>query len=127
MDSSNGSVVKLVSAYYEAVGKKNIPAVANLLHPDVSLTGPLGNAKGKAAVLQAVTGFATLLKSLRVKAAFTSEDQAMVNYDVDFGEPFGLCRSAALLWLRDDAIVGIELFFDARPFEDNTAKGTSVS
>jgi hypothetical protein len=42
----------------------------------------------------------------------------MVNYEVDFGEPFGLCRSAALFTFEDNLIARLELFFDARPFSN---------
>jgi ketosteroid isomerase-like protein len=107
----------IASAYYEAVSKRDIQSVARLLHPDVRLLGPLGNAEGKESVLQAVTRFAGLLKSLRVNICFGSGDQAVVNYDADCGEPFGVIRSVALISLKDDRIARIELFFDARPFE----------
>ena len=122
MNRSRDSIAKLAQTYYEAVLNKNVPHVAALLHPEVSLLGPLGNATGKEAVLGAITGFANFLRSLRVKAIFASEDQAMVNYDVDFGGPFGVCRSAALLSFRVDTIASIELFFDARPFGNYSAK-----
>ncbi|RXH58158.1 nuclear transport factor 2 family protein [Granulicella sibirica] len=109
--------VTIAGAYYEAVSKKESESVATLLHHDVRLIGPLGNAEGKESVLQAVMRFAGLLKSLRVNVSFGSGDQAVVNYDVDFGEPFGVIRSLALISLKDNLIARIELFFDARPFE----------
>jgi SnoaL-like protein len=115
------TTVNLALAYYQAVGNKNAGAVAEFLHPDVRLIGPLGEHAGKEAVLKAVTNFATLLKRLRVCASFGSSDQAMVNYEVDFGEPFGICRSAALITFQENQIARLELFFDARPFEKNTA------
>lgn len=117
METLKEAAVTLANAYYEAVSNKDTQSVANLLHSDVRLIGPLGNAEGKESVLQAVTRFATLLKSLHVNVSFGSEDQAMVNYDVDFGQPFGTCRSVALISIRDNLIARIELFFDARPFE----------
>jgi hypothetical protein len=89
--------VNLANAHYQALGNKNTIGVAELLHSDVHLIGPLGEQVGMEAVLPAVTKFATLLKSLRVRASFGSRDKAMVNYEVDFGEPFGICRSAALI------------------------------
>jgi hypothetical protein len=82
----------------------------------VRLIGPLGNVDEKESVLQAVTSFAGLLKSLQVTVSFGFEDRAVVNYDVDFGAPFGVIRSVALISVRDNLICRIELFFDARPF-----------
>ena len=116
----------LADAYYQAVANKDLPTIANLLHTNVYLVGPLGHAEGKESVLRAVTGFATLLRSLRVNVIFGSEDQAMVNYDVDFGDPFGNVRSAALISCKDNLIARIELFFDARPFKENTSGFTAI-
>jgi hypothetical protein len=33
----------LADAYYQAVGNKDLPTIANLLHTDVRLIGPLGH------------------------------------------------------------------------------------
>lgn len=117
MTISTETTVTIATVYYQALGNKDTAGVAKLLHPDVRLIGPLGEFAGEEAVLQAVTRLATLLKSLRVNASFGSQDQAMVNYDVDFGQPIGVCRTAALLTFQDSLIARIELFFDARPFE----------
>jgi hypothetical protein len=114
--------VNLANTYYQAMANKDIGGVASLLHPDVRLIGPLGEVAGKESVLQAVTRFAALLRSLRVHASFGSKDQAMVNYDVDFGQLFGICHTAALITFEDNLIARIELFFDARPFEKIAAK-----
>ncbi len=116
----------LATTYYQAVANKDLVTIAHLLHTNVRLVGPLGNAEGKESVLGAVTGFATLIKSLRVNAIFSSEHQAMVNYDVDFGDPFGDVRSAALITYKDNHIAGIELFFDARPFAKDSSISVSV-
>jgi hypothetical protein len=40
----------------------------------------------------------------------------MLAYEADFGEPVGICRTAVLMTFKDDLIVLIELFYDARPF-----------
>jgi ketosteroid isomerase-like protein len=116
------TTVNLALAYYQAVGNKDTVALAEFLHPDVRLIGPLDEVAGKEAVHQAVTKFAALFKSLRVRASFGSQDQAMVNYDVDFGQPFGICRTVSLLTFQQNLIARIELFFDARPFEKNAPK-----
>lgn len=117
MEALTQETATIANKYYEAVSSKHTQNVAILLHPDVRLIGPLGNADGKESVLQAVTRFAGLLKSLHVIVSFGSEDRAVVNYDVNFGKPFGIIRSVALISVRDNLISRIELFFDARPFE----------
>jgi hypothetical protein len=42
-----------------------------------------------------------------------------LTYDVDFGEPIGICRTAELMTFEGSLIMRIELFYDARPFERN--------
>lgn len=107
-----------IETYYTTLAGKNISALGKYLHPDVQFLGPLGEEKGKEAVLQATTQFASLFKSLKIRTKFGSENQAMIVYDVDFPEPVGLTRTAALMTFQGDMIVKIELFFDARPFEN---------
>jgi hypothetical protein len=114
--------VASAEAYYKAMNDKDFAGVATHLHPDVRFMGPLADLTGKEAVLEAAKRFATLTKSLKVRAKFGSHDEAMLTYDVDFGEPIGICRTAALLTFQDSLVARIELFYDARPFEKNLKK-----
>jgi SnoaL-like protein len=111
--------VSSAEAYYKAMNDKDLPGVAKHLHPDVRFIGPLADLTGKEAVLEAAKRFATLIKSLRVHAKFGSDDMAMLAYEVDFGEPIGICRTAVLMTFNEALIARIELFYDARPFEKN--------
>lgn len=111
------TMLNLAEAYYRAIGNKDTASVAELLHPEVHLIGPLREVSGKEAVLGAITSYVAQIKGLSIHAGFGSEEQAMVNYDVDFGQPLGICRTAALLTFQDRLIARLELFFDARPFE----------
>ncbi len=122
MTTLTGSTVALANAYYQAMGDKDMAGVAQHLHPDVHFIGPLAELVGKEAVLEAATRFATLIKSLTVRTGVGSEEQAMLAYDADFGEPIGTCRTAALVTFKDNLISRIELFYDARPFEKNLKK-----
>ena len=111
--------VASAEAYYQAMNDKDLAGVATHLHPDVQFMAPLADLTGKEAVLEAVKRFVSLTKSLRVRAKFGSDDKAMLSYDVDFGEPVGICRTAALMTFEGSLIMRIELFYDARPFERN--------
>jgi hypothetical protein len=51
----------------------------------------------------------------------------MLAYDVDLGEPTGMCRTAVLMTFDNGLITCIELFFDARPFEKSSTKETIFS
>jgi len=119
--------VTTAEAYYEAMNDKDLAGVARHLHPDVRFVGPMADLVGKEAVLEAAKRFVTLIKSLRVRAKFGSDDTAMLAYDVDFGEPIGICRTAVLMTFKDGLIASIELFYDARPFEKNLKKDAIFS
>jgi len=119
--------VTTAEAYYEAMNDKDLAGVARHLHPDVRFVGPMADLVGKEAVLEAAKRFVTLIKSLRVRAKFGSDDTAMLAYDVDFGEPIGICRTAVLMTFKQGLIASIELFYDARPFEKNLKKDAIFS
>ena len=119
--------VTTAEAYYEAMNNKDLAGVARHLHPDVRFVGPMADLVGKEAVLEAAKRFVTLIKSLRVRAKFGSDDTAMLAYDVDFGEPIGICRTAVLMTFKQGLIASIELFYDARPFEKNLKKDAIFS
>jgi ketosteroid isomerase-like protein len=119
--------VASAEAYYQAMHNKDLAGVARHLHPDVRFLGPLADLTGKEAVLEAAKRFVSLTKSLKVRAKFGSDNTAMLAYDVDFGEPIGICRSAVMMTFNDGLITRIELFYDARPFEKNLKKDAIFS
>lgn len=104
-------------AYYQAMSDKNIAFIEKCLHPDIQFIGPLGETKGKNAYLEAVRNFFSLFRKLVVRAQFDSSDQAMLAYDVDFPDPIGRIQTAVLITFKDNLIIRIELFFDARLIE----------
>ena len=105
------------AAYYKAMNDKDLASMARYLHSDVRLVTPMEELAGKEAVLEAAKRLLNLIKSIEVHAKFESEDQAMLTYNMDFGEPIGVCRAAALMTFKDGLIVRNEIFFDTRPFE----------
>lgn len=109
-------IVVSAVAYYKAMADKDLPGMARHLHPDVRLVTPMEELTGKEAVLEAANRLLNLIMSIKVHAKFGSEDQAMLTYDMDFAEPIGVCRAAALMTFKDGLIVRNEIFFDARPF-----------
>jgi len=95
---------------------KDAAGVAEHLHSDIQLIGPLATLAGKDAVLEAAKRFMSLIKEIRIHAKLASEQRVMLSYEADFGEPIGICRTAVLMTFKDDLIELIELFYDARPF-----------
>ena len=60
-------------AYYNALNKKNIDAVKELLHPDVQFSDPQETVIGREAVLNAAKGFAAIFNTLTIREKFGSE------------------------------------------------------
>lgn len=106
----------LAVAYYTALGKKDLEEVEKYLHPDIQLTDPQEQIIGKQAILSAAKGFSTVFKSLKIRAKFGSEDQAMIVYEVEIPGFAKNLQAASLLSFRDGLISKIELIYDTRCF-----------
>jgi hypothetical protein len=101
-------------AYYTALGEKNFNAVKEYLHPDIQFSDPQEKVIGREAVLKAAQRFAAIFKTLKVRAQFGSENQAMIVYDVEIpGLPKKL-QAASLLSFQEGLISKIELFYDSK-------------
>ncbi len=103
-------------AYYQAMNDKHPEGVANTLHPQVQLVGPLASLAGKEHVLEAARRYMSFVREITIRTRFSSENQVILTYDANFAEPIGVCRTAVLMTFKDALIQRIELFFDARPF-----------
>ena len=109
--------ISIAEAFYAAMGGKNIARMEQYVHPNIQFRGPLAEVTGKEEYLEVVKNFMDFFKTLTVRAKFGSEDQAMLVYDVEFPAPIGNCPSAALMTFKENLIIKVELFYDARPFE----------
>ena len=110
----------IAEAYYTAMSQKDLPAIEKYLHPDVVLLSPLAEVVGKGSVATSIKNFMAFFESLEIKLTFGSEDHAVVVYEVDFSN-IGKIRSVALMSFKKGLISHIELFYDARPFEEKKA------
>lgn len=104
----------LGTAYYTALGEKNLEAVKECLHPDIQFSDPQEKVIGREAVLAAAKGFTGIFKTLTIKAKFGSENQAMIVYEVEIPGLSKNLKSASLLSFQDGLISKIELFYDSR-------------
>lgn len=102
--------------YYKLIGAKNEEGIKKYLDSDVEFYSPLATLKGKEAVAETTAKFMNAFKSLKIRAKFGSEDQAMIVYDVDIPGVADNFPGASLLTFRNDLIVRIELFHDASHF-----------
>ncbi|MBP9877374.1 MAG: nuclear transport factor 2 family protein [Alphaproteobacteria bacterium] len=112
----------VVEAYYGYMLQKNFTAMGACLHPDVHFIGPLAELSGRDAVVEAAKRLSQMLADIHIRAKFATGDQIMLAYDFIFSGSIGKLRASVLMDFRDQQISKIELFYDARPFEDKRAE-----
>ncbi|MGA8163869.1 MAG: nuclear transport factor 2 family protein [Waddliaceae bacterium] len=110
------NVVDRAEKYYQLISEKNIREIKGFLDANVEFSGPLATLQGKEAVIEATSNFMKMFKSLKIRAKFGTDDQAMIVYDVDIPEVIEKFPGASLLSFRDGLIVRIELFYDGSFF-----------
>ena len=104
----------VAEGYYTAMGHKDLAAVERHLHPDIHLTGPMMDVRGKDAVLEAAKKFVEQFDTLTIRAKCASGNHAMLAYDLHCSEPIGRFRAAALVTVEGERVKSVELFFDPR-------------
>ncbi len=110
-------ILKIAEKYLKAWDEKDIDGIAKVLDPEVHFKGPVAETRGKDKFVQASQRMFGMMKSLQVRSKFAAGNQAIFTYDFVCVDPVGICRTAELITFKGDKIAGIELFFDARPFE----------
>lgn len=114
MQNSN---LSMAESYYAAMAEKNVSSMGKYLHSDFQLISPLAEGVGKKTVLEIITQAVSLFNILTVRAKFSSGDQVMLAYNVNFPLPIGDIKSAVLMTFKDNLIFKIELFYDPRQIE----------
>lgn len=108
----------IAESYYRAMAEKNITEMDKYLHPDVQFSSPLSKLTGKEAVLEAAKKFIVFFNALTIREKFSSEDQVMIVYNVDFPAPINCLPSSVLVTIKEQCIIRFELFFDASAFRN---------
>jgi len=108
--------IKSAEAYYKAYNEKDLSSITRYLHDDIKFVAPMGESTGKEAVLEAVKRFLTVIKKIEIREKFGYDDKVILVYDLYYGEPSTICRTAVLMNFIDTHIIRLELFYDARPF-----------
>jgi len=86
----------------------------------VTFQGPMAQADGREAYLEAIGGFAPLVTDIDVIAVVGDEQQAMMLYDMTTG-PFGTLRAANHFQIRDGRIIADKLVFDTHKVREAQA------
>ncbi len=108
--------IGLADDYYKGFIDRDLTRISSHLHPDVHFIAPMGELKGRDAVVEAAKRLVNIMKGLIIRARFSSGDQVVLVYDIQYGDPIGICRTAVMMNFKDGLIIRTELFYDARPF-----------
>ncbi len=108
----------LGESYYNAMLAKDFNTMASFLHDKVYFIGPLAEMHGKEAVVTAAKNFGGIVQDIQIRSRFASGNQIMFAYDMMVPSPIGKFRAAVLMEFTGKLISKIELFYDARPFEE---------
>lgn len=108
----------IANNYYAAMGNKDLDGMAKYLDPEVELIGPLAEVKGKQDALEAAKKLFYTFNTLNIRAQFEDGDHAMLAIDLHCPVPIGTFKVAVLLSFKQGLICRIELFYDARAFEN---------
>lgn len=111
------SIESRCASYLDAWSRKDIEALAALVHPDVRFKAPMQEFEGRDAYITATARVFPLLKRLDVRGQFVSGARAVLIYDFVCLPPIDVSRTAEMIRFDDGLIRETELFFDARPFE----------
>jgi hypothetical protein len=110
--------LKVAENYYNAMLSKDFDTMACYLHEKIHFIGPLAEMHGKDPVVLAAKNFSQILQDIKIRSKFEHQNQIMFAYDFMLAEPIGHLRSAVLMEFTNQLISKIELFYDARPFEE---------
>ena len=114
--------LNLAESYYNAMLAKDFDKMASYLHDNVHFIGPLVEMQGKDAVVTAAKNFGGILQDIQIRSRFAAGDQLMLAYDMIVPAPIGKFRAAVLMEFTDGFISKIELFYDARPFQEKKSE-----
>lgn len=114
--------MSIAETYYQAMIKKDVQEMGKYLHPEVEFISPLGNLKGKEAVIQAAKKATGFFDTMTIRKKFESGNQAFLVLDMQFPAPIGFLPTASLVTLNGNLISRIELFYDGRALEASFKK-----
>ncbi|MGH2962231.1 MAG: nuclear transport factor 2 family protein [Solirubrobacterales bacterium] len=109
--TTHATPVDVALAFIKAWGSSDMTTVAGYVADDIAYEGPMAQANGAEAYLDAVSGFSELVTELKIIAAVGDDEQALIMYDMVTG-PFGTLRAAEHLVISDGKIKTSTLVFD---------------
>jgi len=112
----------IAESYYKAMLAKDFEKMATYIHDNVHFIGPLAEMRGKDAMVLSAKNFGEMLQGIQIRSRFAYNNQIMFAYDMTLPPPIGKFRAAVLMEFTEGLISKVELFYDARLFEDKKSE-----
>jgi SnoaL-like domain len=114
-ETMSESVRELVREYVSAAGDKRFDRLAELVHPDATLTGTVkARAEGAEAFVQGFRNLGPIIERNDMRDLVVEGDRAFVLYDFVTDTPVGSVLCGELLTIEDGLIRSSTLIFDWR-------------
>ena len=114
MTTTSSGAAGVVSEYFAAVGRGEIPAARRLLWDNLSFKGPIDTFDNADDYIQAISALAPIVKGVTMRKVLVDGDDVATFYDML--TPMGTAPIAEWHHVRDGKIDRIEVYFDPRPF-----------
>jgi ketosteroid isomerase-like protein len=115
---------KLAEAYVDAVAKKDVATLLELLAPDVRLAGPTTTYESAGALITAVTSLAAIHVRNDIQRVFVDGDEVCVIYDFVTDTSAGTIPTVEWLRIENGRIRSIRLLYDRLPWQTVLAEMT---
>ena len=109
------SPAEIVEQYFDAWTSRDFETARNLLHDDLSFTGPIETLDSADALMESIKGLAQIVTGAERRGLLEQGDQVCVIYDLHT-VPIPIAPVAEWYTVRGGKITALRAYFDARPF-----------
>jgi SnoaL-like domain len=109
------SAAQVAEEFFDAWTSKDFTRARELLHDDLSFTGPIDTFSEADAYVQSLRGLSQIITGVDRRKVFVDGDDVCVIYDLHTA-PVPEARVAEWYTVRDVKIATVSVVFDARPF-----------
>jgi limonene-1,2-epoxide hydrolase len=107
---------EIVEAFQAALNKKDFTTARQLLHDDVTTTGPLESFQGADSYLDGLKRAAVMIQRIDIKKIFADDSEVCLLYDMVTYTPVGAAFIAEWYQVTDNKISFIRSAYDSLPF-----------
>jgi ketosteroid isomerase-like protein len=105
-----------VERYFDAWTSGDFATARELLHDDVTFSGPIDSFDNADALIETLQGLSQILVGARRRGIVADDEHTCLIYDLETA-PVGTTPVAEWYAVRDEKVASLEVFFDPRPFE----------